>query len=157
MMSFSRKIGALPSTKRRVRWSSLVMTQSPSMTRSPGLSSIFRPTGASFVTSGNRYFRIGVNQSSNAYGGGPPSRIVKPMVLKLREQLEHRLLRLVRNRQGRNRQLLAGLQGKEVRAFLVLVGQNQLVGAGLQRVDEILGEILTGLNRRRIRAEGHSL
>src|SRR5260221_10802694 len=54
---------SLPSTKRRVRWSSLVMTQSPSMTRSPGLSSIFRPTGASFVPSGMKASGRGLTRS----------------------------------------------------------------------------------------------
>src|SRR5262245_35125054 len=39
MMSFSRRIGTCPSIKRRVRWSSLVTTQSPMMIRSRGLSS----------------------------------------------------------------------------------------------------------------------
>lgn len=46
MMSFSRRIGASPSMSRRVRWSSLVMTQSPIRMRSRGFSSTFRAIGA---------------------------------------------------------------------------------------------------------------
>jgi hypothetical protein len=42
MMSFSRSTGTFPSISRRVRWLALVMTHSPTMTRSFGLSSIFR-------------------------------------------------------------------------------------------------------------------
>ena len=44
MMSFSRRIGDLPSTIRRVRWPALVTMQSPMMKRSFGLSSICRAT-----------------------------------------------------------------------------------------------------------------
>ena len=40
-MSFSRRIGALPSISKRVRWSWLVMTHSPIRMRSLGLSSTF--------------------------------------------------------------------------------------------------------------------
>src|SRR5690349_8738520 len=39
-MSFSRRMGASPSTKRRVRCPVLVIRQSPMTSRSPGLSSI---------------------------------------------------------------------------------------------------------------------
>jgi len=76
------------------------------------------------------------------------------------EQPQHRLVGLRGQRQGRGGQLLTGLQGEEVCAFLVGVGQDQVVGAGLQRSDQVLGEVLTGLHRgevgtevRRLRAE----
>src|SRR4030088_3366127 len=91
-------------------------------------------------------------------GGLAPRRSSrKPWSKGLREQLEHRLLSLVRDRQGRDRQLLASLQGEQVGAFLVLVGQHELVGAGLQGVDQVLGEVLTDLNRRGVGAERFSL
>ncbi|MNT78068.1 hypothetical protein D3C72_2172660 [compost metagenome] len=38
-MSFSRRMGARPSMKRRVRWSELVMMQLPTSSFSPGFSS----------------------------------------------------------------------------------------------------------------------
>jgi hypothetical protein len=41
MISRSRRIGALPSTRKRVRWSPLVITLSPIRMRSPGFSSTF--------------------------------------------------------------------------------------------------------------------
>jgi hypothetical protein len=44
-MSFSRRIGALPSMKRRVRWSALVTTQLPMISFSPGFSSTFKDMG----------------------------------------------------------------------------------------------------------------
>src|SRR5690606_31254893 len=59
------------------------------------------------------------------------------------EQPQHRLVGLRRHRQRRRRELLAGLQGKKVRRFLVGIGKDEAVGAGLQRVDHRLGEVLT--------------
>ena len=55
MMSVSRRIGTFPSITRRVRWPWFVTTQSPSMTRSLGLSSIFRATAPSSTQSVHRY------------------------------------------------------------------------------------------------------
>src|SRR6185436_19116106 len=40
--------------------------------------------------------------------------------------------------------------------FLVGVGQRQVGGAGLQHVDQVLGEVLTNLHNRQVRAEGRS-
>ena len=41
--------------------------------------------------------------------------------------------------------------------FLVGVGEHQVVGAGLQRVDHVLGEVLAVLHDRQVRTEGRSL
>ena len=71
----------------------------------------------------------------------------------LREQLEDRLVRLVGDGQRRDFQLLPRLQGQQVGAFLVLVGQHEVAGARLQGVDHVLLERLTGLDRRGVRAE----
>src|SRR5437016_5066660 len=49
MMSFSRRIGTVPSMSSRVRWSALVTTQSPSRMRSPGLSSTFNAMTTSWL------------------------------------------------------------------------------------------------------------
>src|SRR5690606_12907553 len=61
-------------------------------------------------------------------------------------QAQHRLVRLRSQRQRGDAKLLGRLQGQEVRAFLVLVGQRQLVGAFLQRVDQVPREVFTGLD-----------
>ena len=75
----------------------------------------------------------------------------------LAEQPQHRLVGLRRERQRGGGKLLAGLQGQHVGAFLVGVGQHQIVGAGLQRADQVLGEVLTGLHGGELRAEGRGL
>jgi len=50
---------------------------------------------------------------------------ISRLSLLLREQLEHRLVRLVGDRQRRDFQLLPRLQGQQVGAFLVLADQNE--------------------------------
>ena len=60
-------------------------------------------------------------------------------------------------RQGLDRQLLAGLQGQHVGAFQVGVGQGEAVGAGLQGVDHRVGEGLAVLHDRQVRAERRGL
>jgi hypothetical protein len=71
----------------------------------------------------------------------------------LREQLEDRLVRLVGDGQCRDFKLLPRLQGQQVGAFLVLIGEHEVAGARLERVDHVLLERLTGLDRARVRAE----
>ena len=71
----------------------------------------------------------------------------------LAEQPQHRLVRLVGERQRGGGELLAGLQGQHVRAFAVGIGDDQTVGAGLQRVDHRVGEGLAILHDRQVRAE----
>jgi hypothetical protein len=46
---------------------------------------------------------------------------------------------------------------KEVGAFPVLVGQHEVAGAGMQGVDHVLVERLTGRDRRGVRAERFGL
>src|SRR6185437_6005695 len=71
----------------------------------------------------------------------------------LTEQLQHALLRLVGERQRGHRDRLAGRQRLAVGRFLVGVGQRQVRGAGLQHVDQVLGEVLTDLHDRQVRTE----
>ena len=86
--------------------------------------------------------------------GGPKAAVsVRRVARRLLEQAEHVLVGLRGERQGGGRQLLAGLQGEQVGAFLVGVGERQVVGAGLQRVDRRLGEVLADLHGRQARAE----
>src|SRR6202035_1212434 len=47
-----------------------------------------------------------------------------------------------------------GGQRRVVRASLVGVGQRQVGRAGLQHVDQVLGEVLTDLHDREVRTEG---
>src|SRR5664279_789614 len=70
----------------------------------------------------------------------------------LAEQPQHVLVGLRSERQRGGRQLLAGLQRKQVGAFLVGVGEREVVRAGLQRVDRRLGEVLADLHDRQARA-----
>ena len=71
----------------------------------------------------------------------------------LLEQAEHALAGLRGERQRGGRELLAGLQREQVGAFLVGIGEGEAVGAGLQRVDHRLGEVLADLHRRQVGAE----
>src|SRR4029079_8489537 len=70
------------------------------------------------------------------------------------EQAQHVLVGLRRERQRCGRQLLACLQGEQVRAFFVRVGQCKGRRTVLQRVDRRLREVLTDLHGREVRAEG---
>ena len=73
------------------------------------------------------------------------------------EDLQDRLVGLGRERQRGGGQLLARLQGKEVGALLVGVGDHEVVRTGLQRADEVVGEVLARLHRGQVRTEGRSL
>src|ERR1700704_2491975 len=126
-MSFSRRIGVSPSISRRVRWSVLVTTQSPIMTRSPGFSSTLRAMTAS-LSGLSRSFRKTVNGALRLERAAPVSTWTGDD--RLTEQLEDRLVRLRRQRQGRDRQLLPGLQGQHVGALQVGVGEGEPIGAG---------------------------
>ena len=77
--------------------------------------------------------------------------------LRLLEQAEHSLAGLRGERQGGGRQLLAGLQREQVRAFLVRVGEGEVRRTGLQGVDQGLGEVLTGLHDREVRTEARRI
>src|SRR5690606_6186564 len=76
---------------------------------------------------------------------------------RLTDQLEDRLIGLRSQRERGARQRLAGLQSQQVGGFFVHVGQRQIGGASLQRVDHVLGEVLTVLHDRQVRAEGRRL
>src|SRR5262249_21502268 len=69
------------------------------------------------------------------------------------QELQHARLRLVGQRQRRDRDRLAGRQRLAVGRFLVGVGQRQVRGAGLQNVDQVLVEVLTDLHDREIRTQ----
>jgi len=71
----------------------------------------------------------------------------------LAEQSQDTPFALCRQRKGVDAQLLPGLQGKQVCAFLVEIGQGQFASAGFQCVDEIFSKIETGLKDRRVRTE----
>src|SRR6185312_13790007 len=71
----------------------------------------------------------------------------------LLEQPQYVLIRLSGERQRRSGELLARLQGQQVGALFIGVRERQVVGAGLQRVDHRLGEILANLHRLQIRAQ----
>src|SRR5580698_2471603 len=75
-------------------------------------------------------------------------------MLKLAQQLQHALLRLVGERQRGHRDRLAGRQRLAVGRFLVGIGQRQIRSAGLQHVDQALGKILADFDDREIRTEG---
>src|ERR1700689_3288816 len=165
MMSFSRRIGTVPSMVSRVRWSSLVTTQSPRITRSPGLSSSFRATLESLrsrsivanAVKGRAKPPVSplapCRSPKEKRRGFRPAALVGLYQKVLREQLQDRLVRLVGDRQRRDFQLLLRLLGQQVGAFLVLGGQHEVAGAGLQGVDHVLLERLTGRDRSRVGAE----
>ena len=73
-----------------------------------------------------------LSKESGGVFAPPPCR--RPVQKGLAEQLEHRLVRLVGDRECRDFQLLLGLLGEQVGALLVLVGRDQVAGAGLQRL-----------------------
>src|SRR5271169_3264814 len=84
---------------------------------------------------------------------GFPRRSDLLMVLDLPQELKHALLRLVGQRQRRDRDRLAGRQRLAVGGFLVGVGQRQVGCAGLQHVDQVLREVLADLHDRQVRTE----
>src|SRR5215207_7764901 len=84
--------------------------------------------------------------------GGPKPAFQTRRTLYL-EQAEHVLVGLRRERQSGGAQLLAGLQGEEVCSFLVRVGESEVRRTGFEDVDHRLGEVLTGLDDREVRAE----
>src|SRR6267378_3985231 len=88
---------------------------------------------------------------------GFPRRFSYLLPSKSAQQLKHALLRGVGQRQRGHRDRLAGGQRLAVRRFLVGVGQRQVRRAGLQHVDQVLGEVLTDLHDRQVRTQGGSL
>src|SRR5690606_30437543 len=86
--------------------------------------------------------------------GGPKAAVSFRVWPGSAEQAQHVLVGLRSKRQSGGRKLLAGLQGQQVRAFLVRVGEGEGVGAGLQRVDRRLGEVLADLHGGQAGAEG---
>src|SRR5438874_6290164 len=73
------------------------------------------------------------------------------------QQLQHARLRLVGQRQRRDRDRLTGRQRLAVRRFLVGIGQSQVGRAGLEHVDQVLGEVLPDLHDRQVRTQRRSL
>src|ERR1700726_2387279 len=69
------------------------------------------------------------------------------------QQLQHARLRLVGQRQRRDRDRLAGRQRLAVGRFLVGVGQRQVRRTGLQHVDQVFVEVLTDLHDREVRTK----
>src|ERR1700728_554722 len=87
-------------------------------------------------------FSVAALPKENGRGFAPPPSLLCCTRRVLAEQFEHRLVRLVGDRQCRDFQLLLGLLGEQVGAGLVLVGQNEVGGASLQRVDHVSFERL---------------
>src|SRR5207248_5666875 len=69
------------------------------------------------------------------------------------QQLEHALLRLVGQRQRGDRDGLTTRQRLTVRRFLGGVSKRQVGCAGLQNVDQVLGEVLADLHDREVRTQ----
>src|SRR5579871_3672141 len=130
------------------------------MMRSPGLSSTLRPISFSCNPA-----RISIATVPLKRMRG--QRRIKKAEPKLRlslsfedgsaEETEYCLVRLRGKRQGHDRQLLTSLQRRQVGAFQVGVGQGQVIRARLEGIDQVLGEVLTGLHDRQRRAELRSL
>src|SRR6195952_5068718 len=82
---------------------------------------------------------------------GFPRRFRSSVVLfRSLQQAEHALLRLVGQRQRRDRDRLAGRQRLAVGRFLVGVGQRQVGRTRLQHVDQGLVEVLADLHHRQV-------
>src|SRR3954447_299250 len=139
MMSFSRRIGAEPSINKRVRCSLLVTTVSPIRIRSPGFSSTLSAMTSppSFPSAESTARNV---RKENGGAQAPPSRL-DLACRGLTEEAEHCLVGLSRQRQRCRRQRLAGLQGEQVGAFLVGIGEDEVVRTGLQGVDHRLREV----------------
>ncbi len=58
------------------------------------------------------------------------------------EETQHALVGLAGQRQGGVGKLRAGVEREQLGAFLVRVGEDEAVSAGVERVDQALGEIL---------------
>src|SRR5262249_56773147 len=71
----------------------------------------------------------------------------------LAEQLQHARLRLVGERECRDRDRLAGRECLAVGRFLVGVGEREVRCATLQHVDQVLVEVLANLHDREVRTE----
>src|SRR5664280_2723683 len=81
--------------------------------------------------------------------GGPEAAVFRRKRRQsLAEQPQHVLVGLRSERQRGGRQLLAGLQRKQVGVFLVGVGEREGGGTALQRADHCLGEVLADLHGR---------
>src|SRR5579862_5463351 len=75
----------------------------------------------------------------------PPFRILS-FALRSAEELKHALLRLVGERERRDRDRLAGRQRLAVGRLFVRIGQRQVRRTGLQHVDQVLVEVLADLH-----------
>src|ERR1019366_8157992 len=92
--------------------------------------------------------------SANAKKGGPEAAVFRRKCRgSLAEQPQHVLVGLRSERQRGGRQLLAGLQCKQVGTFLVRVGKGEGGSTRLQRVDCRLGEVLADLHGRQTGAQ----
>src|SRR5712691_6452043 len=110
----------------------------------PGKAKHFRRSRAWRVTSGERR--------------GLPRRLASRFLpARSAQQLQHARLRLVGQRQRRDRDRLAGRQRLAVGRFLVGIGQRQVGRTGLQHGDQVLREVLADLHDRQVRTEGRGL
>jgi hypothetical protein len=69
------------------------------------------------------------------------------------EETENRLFRLRRDRQRLNRELLSGLQGDQVRALLVHVGDGQLARTAIERRRVVRREVDANVQQGDVRTE----
>src|SRR5439155_16307096 len=89
-------------------------------------------------------------------GPAPPIGWLETL-LRLLQELEHALLRLVGERERGDRDRLAGRQRLAVGRLLVGVGQGQVGRPGLQHIDDVLREILADLHDGKVGAERRGL
>src|SRR3954447_4537416 len=93
----------------------------------------------SFVASSAVPLRQGDNQKEKRRGRPPP---LSFKYLRRLKQEQHRLRGLAREREGRLRELLARVEGEQVRAFLIRISESQVIGAALERANHRFGELL---------------
>src|SRR5437660_7501699 len=93
------------------------------------------------------------DQKENGGARAPPSSFAE-VVPGSAQQLQDAGLRLVGERQRRDRDRLAGRQRLAVGRFLVGVGQGQVGRTSLQHVDQVLGEVLADLHDRQVGTQG---
>src|SRR6266436_6233348 len=100
---------------------------------------------------GSRAWRVNIRKTA-----APPF-CLSFLPVRSAQELQHTRLRLVGQRQRRDRDRLAGRQRLAVGRFLVGIGKRQVGRAGLQHVDQVLREVLADLHDRQVRAESRGL
>src|SRR3954454_25391906 len=100
-----------------------------------------RSAAGGFASRGKKKARIGeggrLRRRRSAVPRGARPQSGKPRL----QETQEALLALGRDRERDRAELLSGLQGRQVGAFLVEVGEGELVGARLQADDVVLGEL----------------